>query len=185
MVCVTLPYAAIGRCIFLRFVVLLQFALLHGDPGHALSVSSRMSSELLRPGLTSSHCASSRTPVQASPTSPISPLPHRLPNSSQSSHASIQPSPLTLLLPDLMTPITTPLLLLSHPSHRALPLASPLPLLRCIALGRPSVDGLDLLLQRPVHKPVPRQRRLLLELRRHDVRGEHLAAAACVGRSER
>jgi hypothetical protein len=54
-----------------------------------------------------------------------------------------------------------------------------LPLLRRETLRRPSMNRGNLLLQRIINQPMPRQRRLLRELGRDDYCFEHLAAATC------
>jgi hypothetical protein len=53
-----------------------------------------------------------------------------------------------------------------------------LPLGRREALGRPSVNRSDLVFQRTIDQPVPRERHLLLELCGNDDRFEHLTTAA-------
>lgn len=95
------------------------------------------------------------------------------------------PSPSISVLPPLSqhdnpTQPTFPFLSMLPPLPLPLPL--PPPLLRRKALWRPRMNGLDLLLERGVDQPMPRQRRLLLELRRHDDRRVGLAASACTGR---
>lgn len=55
-----------------------------------------------------------------------------------------------------------------------------LPLLRRLALGRPSVDGSDFVLERRIDEAVPPKRSKALKLGGDDQRRKCLAAATCV-----
>lgn len=55
-----------------------------------------------------------------------------------------------------------------------------LPLLRCLALRRPGVDGGDFVLERRVDEAVPLKGLEVLELGGYDQRCEGLAAATCM-----
>lgn len=55
-----------------------------------------------------------------------------------------------------------------------------LPFLRCLALGRPSVDSSDFVLERRVDEAVPLKGLEVLELGGDDQRRERLAAATCL-----
>jgi len=65
-------------------------------------------------------------------------------------------------------------------SHDLVPfLPQLLPLVGRIAFRAPRMNGGDFALERRIHQPISRQRRLLLELRRYDHGRECLSATAC------
>lgn len=95
-------------------------------------------------------------------------------------HPQIRSDRIPTFLPVSTIQVAFPYVFVLSPhlsSARTRPLL--LPFLRRMAFRRPGVDRSNLLLQRRIDQPMPRQRSLLDELRRHNDGFVHLAAATC------